>query len=396
MAAALYFGTPSPPELNAPAAAPEDRLISFLSSQRDAMERELKEWCHVRSFTDDPVGVKEAVERVDGQMKTLGLKPVADLGDQRVAWCWQTRAGLENGTLLVLHVDVPHQDEPASQLFRREPEQLFGEGIGSSRAPVVAMLSALRALKKTRQLPKIPLGVLVYADEGRDARDSQDVIRAAADRSSNVLVLRPGNLGGAFVTARRGQRRYRLTIEGDPIRMGRRTRKTDALTWALAKLQQITKLTSYADRIAVASVDLHTRHMPLRLPHEVRGTLLVSFPDKKTADDLERQIREILTGGDVKWKLDLLSDRPPMKEQRRNSKLAKQLLEIAEQREIPLKRDKSVWPSVAGLVPASASVACGIGPVADQLYTPNEAVDRVSFMQRTLLLAEFLSSQTPE
>jgi hypothetical protein len=33
---------------------------------------------------------------------------------------------------------------------------------------------------------------------------------------------------------------------------------------------------------------------------------------------------------------------------------------------------------------------CGVGPVARALYTPDESVDRISLMQRTLLLAEFL------
>jgi D-alanine-D-alanine ligase len=327
-------------------------------------------------------------------MKTLGLKPVSELTDERAAWCWQTPAGLNDGTLLVVHVDVPRQDEVASQVFRREPEWLFGEGIGSSRAPIVSMLFALQALKRWKLLRGLPLGVLVYADEGRDCQYSQNLIRQAVGRAKNVLVLRPGNVGGAIVTSRRGQRRYRLSFQGEPLRLGRKTRKTDVLTFAFGKLQECTKLTSHDDRVAVASIDLRTVHMPLRLPHEVVATLLVSFPESKSGDDLEARIREILQGNEVKWKLDLVSDRPPMKDRRGNAKLVKSLMDIAKDREIPLKRESSLWPSVAGLVPTSGSVVCGIGPVARELYTPEEAVDRISLMQRTLLLAELLQQQT--
>jgi hypothetical protein len=70
--------------------------------------------------------------------------------------------------------------------------------------------------------------------------------------------------------------------------------------------------------------------------------------------------------------------------------LAKSLADVAGQWDIPLKRESSVWPSVAGLVPAAKGVVCGVGPVARDLYTPAESVDRISLVQRTLLLAEFL------
>jgi D-alanine-D-alanine ligase len=50
-------------------------------------------------------------------------------------------------------------------------------------------------------------------------------------------------------------------------------------------------------------------------------------------------------------------------------------------------------PSVAGLVPAGTAVVCGLGPVARDLYQPHEAVSRLSMLQRTLLLAEFLAKE---
>jgi D-alanine-D-alanine ligase len=81
-----------------------------------------------------------------------------------------------------------------------------------------------------------------------------------------------------------------------------------------------------------------------------------------------------------------------MKERRANIRLADALTAVAAEWDIPLKRESSVWPSVAGLVPTSTGVVCGVGPVARNIYTPDEAVDRISLLQRTLLLAEFLRS----
>ena len=49
----------------------------------------------------------------------------------------------------------------------------------------------LKALKSLRKLNSMPIGVLYFADEGRDNIESSNIIRAAAERAKRVLVLRP-------------------------------------------------------------------------------------------------------------------------------------------------------------------------------------------------------------
>jgi D-alanine-D-alanine ligase len=394
VAAARYFGTPSPPEVSSSRDG-GSRMHAFLTSNRDGLERELREWSLLKSRTSDPIGMREAVRRIDEELREIGLQPVDDLTDAPVAWTWQTPAGFDGGTLLIGHVDVPLEPEVEAHVYRREPEWLYGEGIGSSRAPLVSVLFALRALRHVRRLRRLPAGVLYYGDEGLDCRYSVDTIRKAAARAKNVLVLRPGNVGDFVVTSRRGQKRYRLSVEGEPLRLGRTTQKPEALPWALDKLQQCRKLTSRKDRVAVSTLELKTAHMPMLLPHQVTATLLVTYPDEKVGTSLEAQLLEIL-GQDAKGvacKLELLSSRPPMKERRSNTRLVNALEAVAKEWEIPLRRESSVWPSVAGLVPASTGVVCGVGPVARNVYTPDESVDRISLLQRTLLLAEFLGKR---
>jgi hypothetical protein len=192
---------------------------------------------------------------------------------------------------------------------------------------------------------------------------------------------------------RRGQRRYRLLAEGVALRLGQQTRKPEVLRWMFKKLEDCAKLTSRKDRIAVSTIDLQTTHMPMLLPHQVAATLLVSYPDESIGDEVEQKIRGVLDGKEMRWKLESISTRPPMPERRANSHLLKAIEAVAAKWEIPLSRESSVWPSVAGLVPASTGVLCGMGPVARNLYTPEESVQRISLVQRTLLLAEFLSQQ---
>lgn len=291
---------------------------------------------------------------------------------------------------MVGHLDVPLDREVPTQAFRLDPEWLYGEGIGLSRAPLVMLEFVLRGLKHIRSLQHLPIGVLYYTDEGRDCSYSTEIIRQAAAKAKQVLVLRPGNLGNKVITQRRGQRKYLLRVEAAPRRLGKVGKNPDALQWMSTKIDRLAKLSSRKDQVAVAASDIKTTTFPMLLPHRVVVTLLISYGDQKVADTAEKQIREILGKGMVKWELEMISDRPPMKLRKGNRQLAKALGEIANQWEIPFDQESSLWPTIAGLVPASTKVVCGLGPIAKDLYTPQEAVQRISVLQRTLLLAEFL------
>ncbi len=391
VAAARYFGTPNPPDLTAQRRTPEEKIFSYVTQRRDDLEEHVQRWARRRSHTSDPVGLRAAAKELDVQYREIGLKPVEDLTDKRVAWTWETSGGFEGGTLLIHHLDVPVSASNEIQAFRREPEWLHGEGIGSSRAPLATAQFALRALKHARRLRRAKIGVLCYADEGRDGRYSQELVERACARARNVIVLRPGNVGDQFVAARRGQRRYQLVVEGKPVRLGKATHRVEVLRWLFGKLEACSRLSSRKNRIAVSPLEISAAHLPMLLPHRATSMLLVTSPDERTANRIEQEMRAILKDRKVEWELELISDRPAMKERRANARLIRSLESIAAEWEIPLARESSVWPSVAGLAPTSTSVVCGLGPVARDIYTPDEAVSRTSLVQRTLLLAQLLN-----
>jgi D-alanine-D-alanine ligase len=127
------------------------------------------------------------------------------------------------------------------------------------------------------------------------------------------------------------------------------------------------------------------------LQHQVTATLVLSYNDSKLADGIEEQMKILFKQATFKWNLERVSDRPPMKERRNSQQLSKSLAGVAHKWEIAISEESSVIPSVGGLVPDNIPVICGIGPVARDLYTPQEAVNRISLIQRTLLTAEFLA-----
>lgn len=138
--------------------------------------------------------------------------------------------------------------------------------------------------------------------------------------------------------------------------------------------------------------ELNTERHAMLLPHRVMATILMTYRDARRADAAVERIRAILGKGGPGWELAFVSDRPPMRARSVNARLMTRLAKIAARWDIPLKAEFSRWPSVAGLVPADTPCVCGVAPEARDRGTPNEAVQRISLVQRTLLLAEFLAS----
>jgi D-alanine-D-alanine ligase len=388
VASARYFGTPNPPELRRMRKTPRERVFAYLTERRDQLEKRVEQWVGLSSHSNDPVGIRQAANQVNEIMKELDLTPVADLSDPPHAWCWESAKGGKNGTLLLCHIDVPFNSAMGGEHFHRDPEWLYGEGIGASRAPLVQLEYALRALHRARKLSRLALGVMFYADEGRDCEESAELIARAAAQAKEVLVLRPGNLDDSVVVGRRGQRRYRTFFQGKPRKLGQTEKQPEVMLQALSALEDISQLSNRKERLAVSAVDIRSVAYPRLLPHRVVATLQTSFPNQVAADRLERRIVEILNK--TKTELALLSSRPPMPSRRINNALLKRLRDVATEWEIPVNTETSLWPSVAGLVPPQVPVVCGVGPVARGLYTGQEAVSRISLVQRTLLLAEYL------
>ena len=396
VASARYYGTPNPPTLTPSTADPGAHVSMFITARRDRMERRLADWVKLQSRTADPLGLQKAFKEASTLFEDLGLREAPELSDEGVVATWQTKAGLNDGVLLIGNLDVPVEHQFPAQTFRRDREWLYGEGIGASRAPLVMLEYALRALRSLRRLPQIPLGVLYYADEGQDARYSADEIRAAAARAREVLILQPGLDPDKVVLQRRGQRTFRLKVETESMRLGKAFRKPDALRWTGRKLEEFAGLSSQAERMAVSTIGLRTERHPLHLPHRVTADIVETYPTTATGDTVARKLRSILGKGGPNWELETATTRPPFVERAAGRRLAGELTRVAGGLDIVLKRGTSAWPSVAGLVPADKACVCAVGPAARDLRTPQEAVKRITLVQRSLVLAEFLASRLPD
>ena len=391
VASARYFATPAVTEVGWDANGAQDAMVRTLIQSRDKIERRVKELVAIPSRTDDLVGLRDIVRSMDKPLRELGLSRLRDLTDDRYCWSYETEKGLDDGTLLIVQIDVPSNSGDLRTPFRRDPEWLYGDGVGVSRAPLAVVEFALKALKSHRRLKPQRLGVLLYGDEGLNAIHSSDKIRAAATRAKNAIVIRPGTQGGQLVSERRGLRTYRLLVEGSAKRLGQPSKKSEPLRWTCQCLEKMATLSNRKERIAVAASNIRANGLPGHLPHVIRAEVLVSHSGETARDRIDSELRKILGKDSHRWDLESVSDRPAFKRRSVSQSLLKQVESVAERWQVPCSSESSLSPSVAGLVPDRTAALCGFGPAVVDVYTANEAVQRISLMQTTLLLAGTLA-----
>ena len=397
VASRRYFGSFPLEETNAAFPDNEKRFaFTCLTQGRDHLEDDLKKWTNLTSRTNDPVGLGAAVNYFNEQMTALGMQEVETLTNRHFAWIWQTRAGLSRGTLLVCPIDIPREsvgDYPIP--FRRDPERFYGEGIASSRAGLVCLIHALKTLHLCGTLDQIPLGVLIYNDEGNGMCYSSQTLQAAAQRASRVLVIQPGFKGGKIIDQRRGSRKYSIILEGEFQRIGATTGPGDIMSWFLKQAAQLQTLNRPAERLTVAVQQVQSQRYSILLPHFIQATVYITFLNASLADEAEAEIFRLCKLSDqeestIRCLAEKLEGRPPLNRSKDNSALIEKLREISEQWQLPFGVEASLFPSAAGVVPEGIPVICGLGPACENLYTPYESVNRGELLQRTLLLTLFL------
>ncbi|RKL65928.1 D-alanine--D-alanine ligase [Salipaludibacillus neizhouensis] len=368
------------------------RLFNRLTKKRSMMETDLKAWTNISSRTEDPVGLSRIRNKLEERLLKLGMNPVDEFTNGRSAWTFETGAGMKDGTLIVVPIDVPGERTGFPIPFRTEQEWLYGEGIASSRGGITVMLSALNALKEQKLLSKKNVGVLFYSDEGRGMRYSSSTLRKATKEVKEVIVLQPGFTDGKVVDQRRGTKQFSVIVEGDPVRIGKETKSIDVLQMFIKNAEKVQKLNNRKGKLAIAIQDVRSERYSVLKPHRVYATLSITYIDEALAEETEKAIRELFTVNSkgIRTNIEKLVERPPLI-RKKNHLLLDTLKNLSEAWNLPFGTESSLLSSAAGEVAKDTPVVCGFSPASKGLYTPEESLHRSELVQRSLLLALYLN-----
>ncbi|MFW6299267.1 MAG: M20/M25/M40 family metallo-hydrolase [Bacillota bacterium] len=371
-----------------------NKVFTYLTQNRDQSERELKNWTNFHTLSDDAVSKQAFIDRLDRRLERLHIRRSQTHTDGKSHWFWHSQKGFKDGVVFVVPIDVPGLRGAYPVPFRKEPERLFGEGIASSRAGLVSVLRAFDALNALNLLKDKPFGLFVYGDEGYGMRYSAEGLRRLSKEVDRFIVMHPSYNMNKAVHQRRGAIKLKVLIEGKPLRVGTENQQANAMSYVLSKLKNLEDISKEHKRLTITLQDLDTTRYSMLIPHKVTATIYITYIDETMVTTVENKVRQLFKNGakGITTYVEKLEERPPFQKSAENDTLIDAFSKLGKMWHIPFATESTLLPSAAGVIPSGKAVLCGMAPGSKKLYTPEESINRTEWVQKTMVLAQYLLS----
>ncbi len=394
-----YFGNQQIDQIaveEAGAAAKKDplrvRLRSYLRGNLVTIEDHLEKMVDINSYVQNIEGVNSLGRWVSNQLAPLGFNrqvvPRAELGN---ILHFANHMEDSNDILLVGSLDNPVDYEDFSS-FLEERGRIYGTGVSTGKGGLAVLLGALKALRFTRTLKKIRVGILLITDDSRGGRSSKSAIEEYSKKSKYVVGLSGAGLAGEIMTSCFGSMEYE-------IEMNRRQSKTpvkspgeneDPILFAAQKISALKKLNSDAEGTYITFTGLETKGIQTQPVYHAGLSFILRYhsPDQKQL--LEDQINKTFEGksqGNIRIHISRGPQRKPFLENPKSLKFFGEVEKIAQSVEVRVSKTENGVSSVLANVSPDVPALDGLGPVTGGYGTKNEYIVRDSLIDRSVLLA---------
>ncbi|MFV1957632.1 MAG: M20 family metallopeptidase [bacterium] len=190
------------------------KVQQAVGTQRKEIVAFLKELVQINTYSGNPKGINRVGEIVASRMPArLSHRVVNDYnGVNHHIFINPGSAG--QPIIIVGHLDTVFPPDSEFKEFTESEEKLSGPGTADMKGGIVVMVFALNILEELKILENIPLRCLINGDEETGSGSSYNLIRDLAPGAAYGLVFECGGLEGEVVKARRGIRRYKLSVTG--------------------------------------------------------------------------------------------------------------------------------------------------------------------------------------
>jgi len=258
----------------------------------------LNEILAISSGSNTVSGVNAVNEKISSQLQSLGFKieMIPNPNDTKLApLLVATLPGEKpNHITFIMHSDTVFESSVVQS--KEEGGKLFAPGAIDDKGSVVVVLQGLADYLKTHKKPLYSFRVLVSPTE---ETGSSGFLKNFADYSQDtfmVLGFEPALENGSIVESRRGDRWYKIMVQGKEAHAGRAHKQGINACHELAmKITQIQNLTDYTKNVTVSIGHIEGGKDKFNI---VCGNAIAKvdtrFSDLKSRDELHSQIETIL------------------------------------------------------------------------------------------------------
>lgn len=366
----------------------------------DSLRDLLIRWCNQNSGSDHIAGLEAMRGLLASAFASLPgaqIEHVPLMGTAAKVLRIRVRPEAPRQILLSDHYDTVYGvDHPFQTCELVAPDTLRGPGVADSKGGIVVMLAALQSLEETPEASRLGYEIILNPDEEIGSEAAEPVLIEAARRHRFALVFEPGRANGNLVRSRKGTGTYTITVHGRAAHAGNNPAAGRNAILALASLlPEIDALNTTLPGVLV-NVGRITGGGALNIvPDFARAEINARATHVDDPDRFEQRLQEIVAPLNERegYRAEItgsFSRRPKVE-------TTAEIALFAEwQRCAAASGVRLDWQHVGGgsdgniLSAAGLPNLDGVGPVGDQLHSPEEHIRISSLTERARIAAAFL------
>lgn len=375
------------------------QAASVPESTQAKLTARLKEIVDINSGTANIAGVTKVQKIVSEWLEDLGFKTELrsnPLGEKESAPLLLATLAGESAETLVFsaHSDTVFEPSAPFQKFEiRDDGTAIGPGVIDDKGGLVVLSQALKDYIEgsPNKKPKYTLVVEITPNEETGSLGFHELFAELSKKAKWVFGLEPAYHGG-IVEGRKGNVWYEISVAGKESHAGANHEKgVNACDILANKIDQLRKLTDYKRNVTVSVGRMEGGQDKYNIVCGwAKAKLDTRVPSPAARSQLNSKIEAILKDPRISFKI--VDETAPMALDPATKPYIKKYLDLIEKYEG--KRPSSYFTGGVGDVNHFARpglpILDGLGPVGEDLHTPQENIVLGSLVTRAKVLTEFL------
>lgn len=376
---------------------PVQKIVGFLSSQKENILNDLEEFAKIESPSNDPIHLFNAYHFLIREFKEVGYYTNWVPGKKSGGYLYarpKHRTKNECIQLLIGHTDTvwPLGTLKKMPVIIKE-NKITGPGVYDMKAGIIQLIYAIKALNnfnlKTTVLPV----VIINSDEETGSKESTQIIKRLAKIASRAFILEP-SLGydGKLKTRRVGVGKYTISLKGKAAHAGLDPGKgASAIVELSHVIQKLFLLNEPKNGISVNVGMIDGGVRPNVVAPESSAIVDVRVPTNKDAMRIEEQILTMETENpEVELAIKGGIGRPPMEGTPANRILWQVAKNIGHELNIELTETSAGGGSDGNTTSQYTATLDGLGAIGDGAHADHEFAFQSKLIERSALLSLLL------
>ncbi|MCW3806815.1 ATP-grasp domain-containing protein [Plebeiibacterium marinum] len=370
------------------------RMRTFIKTRQQRTEKLLKQMVDTDTYVRNVEGVNYCSGLISSELSQMGftqeIYPQLEVGN---ILYFSNSFNQEVDYLIVQPIDTriklaKHEN------FQEHEQYLEGTGIWENKGGIAILISALQALKFSRSLKKLKIGILLVTDSSIDGRYSKSIIQQKAEIAQSVISLSGSSKSGGLILSRSGSALYRLDTK-----MLKKDNPEHVSNTAMnfnKTLAAITDISYNDSNNIIAPFDIEFKSNIFKRYAYGTAGISVRYNSPEVLDEIEMKIKKILSTQKrskiYQMKIEGGLKRPALSASEKSTQLFNQICELAKKIDVRITEEHRWSSADICHIKKDLPIIDGLGPVGEYLPSDNERIIRHSITERALLLALLLKN----